>query len=107
VPIGDSGSVDLKIGKFGQSLPKMPGVYVVLVQPRTDAQAARGYGEMLFVSETDNIDSDIGSGHGGHRRFWSFIAAEAAEVGYVCLDDQEERRQVCADLMARHSPSFH
>lgn len=92
--------VDLQTVTFGKSLPKSPGVFVVFAVPRSADELARGFGELLLVGESQDLDVDIGSGHGSHVRFWWLIAAEAAEIGYSLHEEPTQRTRLKSEVSA-------
>jgi hypothetical protein len=91
---------------FGKNLPSRPGVYVVLVSPRSASEVERGFGELLFIGHTANLNKTIGIDHGGHPRFWWFISANAAEIGFTIEKDALKRETMCSELEIRYRPLF-
>lgn len=98
--------IDLRTVVFGSRTPTSAGVYVVLVAPRTSQEIVRGFGEVLFVGESNNLDAVIGSGHASHPRLSWLVAAEASEVGYAVIDEAADRARICESLLDLHRPGF-
>ena len=102
IAIDASSVLALQLRAFGAPLPAAAGIYVLFLPPRDPLQAAAGHGAILHLGQSDDLDETIGRGHGGHGRFWTFIAAGVCAVGFVLMADARERQALLRAIAAWH-----
>lgn len=102
IAIDGSAVLTLHLRAFGAPLPAAAGIYVLFLPPCDAAQAARGHGPIHYLGQSDNLDETIGRGHGGHGRFWTFVAAGISAVGFVVMADAAERRALLQAIARWH-----
>ena len=102
IAIDGSAVLTLHLRAFGAPLPSAAGIYVLFLPPRDADEAARGHGAILHLGQSDDLDETIGRGHGGHGRFWTFVAAGVSAVGFVLMADGGERRALLRAIAGWH-----